>query len=193
MKIITFKAITNGGYEDHRLITAMFHTQKVLFNNNMGNFTVYVDDNTQIEHSDFIKKFNVRLDEEYALVYPKTNETIRFTVKFTAVNKAPQRNPESYKKAIENGNIDKIKKNGFCLSDKTETVKWLSYVLSNSGATDITISLCNLECWNDGHNGRVIIHNACGICKIFDETKFANLLNSGIGNEKHLGLGILLL
>jgi len=187
MKEYVITAITNNAYEDHRLIKAIFQgNEKVLFVNNSGTYIVRT--NVKPMLGEFTAKFNTTLREENDIAIVNNNDTLCVAVKFCPVTKASERNPKSFK--LAKGNIGK---NGFVIGDKDEAKNWLLYTLSNGGLTIDEANIVQTECWDNGHGQKIIVHNAVVIATVKDCSKATDLLVNGIGNEKHLGLGMLLL
>jgi len=189
MKEYVLTAITNNAYEDHRLIKSIFEGNcKVQFINRDGTYIVRSDKKPTL--GEFAAKFNAKLLEENSIASVDNGSTIFISVKFCALVKAPKRNPKSF--ALAKGNI---KKNGFVIGDKGEAKNWLIYTLSNNGLTmDVeNVSIVEMECWDNGKGQKICVHYATSIATVNDCNKVIALLTNGIGNEKHLGLGMVVI
>jgi hypothetical protein len=187
MKEYVITAITNNAYEDHRLIKAIFQgNEKVLFVNNNGTYIVRT--NVKPTFGEFVAKFNTELREENDIAIVNNGDTLCTAVRFCPLTKAFERNPKSFNLVKSN-----IGKNGFVIGDKDEAKNWLVYTLSNGGLTIDEANIVQTECWDNGHDQKIIVHYAVVIATVTDCNKVTNLLVKGIGNEKHLGLGMLLL
>jgi hypothetical protein len=186
MKVIRFIAQTNSPYESHCLITAMFGKNPVLFLNNYGNFIAQTDAEPNLDN-EFVKKHNVAIREHDMAFEPTQGETVQFNVKFCALTKAYERNPKSWEAS---GN--QKTKNGIMLGDKEEAREWLKFMLEKHGAIEINVNIDLTECWDNGKNRKIIVHSASGFVKINESDKFMHLLQSGIGNSKYLGLGLVI-
>lgn len=192
MQTIKFIAQTDSPYDSHRLITAMFGKNPVLFLNSYGNFIAQTDAKPDLEN-EFVKKHNVEIREYNIAFEPAQGETVQFSVKFCALTKAYERNPESWKLA---GN--QKPKNGIMLGNKEEAREWLKSMLEKHGAIEINVNMDLTECWKNGRkqkNGeeqKIIVHSASGYVKVNESDKFISLLRNGIGDSKYLGLGLVI-
>ena len=186
MQTIKFIAQTNSPADSHRLITAMFGKNPVLFLNNYGNFIAHTDAKPDLDN-EFVKKHNVEIREYDTALEPTQGETVQFNVKFCALTKAYERNPESLKLTK-----NQKPKNGIMLGNRDEVKEWLKFILEKHGAIEININIDLTECWDNGKKQKIIVHSASGYVKVNESDKFISLLRNGIGDSKYLGLGLVI-